>query len=323
VKSAPGLPEAYNNAIDGLKIGPEVGSCGTAAFLAESVYVADIENDPLWRDFRDLARQHGLRACWSTPIMSRLNTVLGTFAVYHRHPRSPEPNEIEIVTLLVKIAALAIERERGREQRLLLMHELTHRVKNSLAVVSSIASSTLRQHVEKSRYTDFEQRLMALAQVQSLLTQTNWAGMDLRELITMATTPFTSGEQRVVFEGPPVRLPAALTLSFALSIHELCTNAAKYGSLTSDLGRVHITWGFEERDGLDHLVLTWREQNGPSVAVPGRKGFGSRMIKTAFAQSVGGDAVWHYNPEGLMCEIHIPTTALHLHEGEELIETPV
>lgn len=109
----------------------------------------------------------------------------------------------------MKIAAIAIERERGREQRLLLMQELSHRVKNSLAVVSSIASSTLRPHVEKSRYDDFQQRLMALAQVQSLLVQTNWAGIGVLDLIkNVATTPFKTTDGRFRFQGPPVHLPA-------------------------------------------------------------------------------------------------------------------
>lgn len=309
--SAPSLPGEYNKAIDGLRIGPEVGSCGTAAYMAKPVYVADIQADPLWREYRDLAHQHGLRACWSTPIMSRMNTVLGTFALYHREPRAPEPHDIEIVTLLVKIAALAIERERGREQRLLLMQELSHRVKNSLAVVSAIASSTMRPHVEKSRYEDFQQRLMALAQVQSLLTQTNWEGIDILDLIkNVATTPFKTGDERISFQGPPVRLPAELTLPFALSIHELCTNAAKYGSLSSDDGRVMVAWGFEIDDGTERFVLRWKERDGPPVSEPNKKGFGSRMIRSAFAQSVGGDAVWHYRAQGVECEIHIPATAL-------------
>ncbi|MEO9299553.1 GAF domain-containing protein [Devosia alba] len=95
--TAPSLPDAYIRAIDGLKIGPVVGSCGTAAFLAKPVYVSDIESDDLWEDFRDLAKQHQLGACWSTPIMSRTNTVLGTFAVYYRKPSSPQPQDIAIV----------------------------------------------------------------------------------------------------------------------------------------------------------------------------------------------------------------------------------
>lgn len=191
------------------------------------------------------------------------------------------------------------------------MQELSHRVKNSLAVVSAIASSTMRPHVEKSRYDDLQQRLMALAQVHSLLTQTNWEGIDMLDLIkNVAATPFKGADERISFQGPPVRLPAELTLPFALSIHELCTNAAKYGSLSSDAGRVSVDWGFEIDDGPERFVLRWIERDGPPVSEPKQKGFGSRMIRSAFAQSVGGDAVWRYRFQGVECELHIPATAL-------------
>lgn len=289
--AAPSLPDSYNRAIDGLEIGPEAGSCGSAAFHGKPIHVPDVQTDPRWVDFRELAQKHGLRACWSTPIMSRMNTVLGTFAVYHREPHSPEPHEIEIVTLLVKIAALAIERERGKEQRRLLLQELAHRMKNSLAVVSAIASNTLRQHVEKSRYDDFEKRLMALAQVQSLLTQTNWAGVGVRELIrNVATAPFRNGDGRFDLSGPDVHLPSQLTLPFALAIHELCTNATKYGALSNDEGRIEIAWGYAPAPTQAEFFLKWTERNGPAAKEPQRTGFGSRMIKTALTQSVGGDA---------------------------------
>ena len=309
--AAPSLPDSYNRAIDGLLVGPDAGSCGTAAFHGKPVHVSDVETDPRWANFRRLAREHGLRACWSTPIMSRMNTVVGTFAVYYREPRSPERHEIEIVTLLVKIASLAIERERGREQRRLLMHELAHRMKNSLAVVSAIASNTLRQHVEKSKYDDFEQRLTALAQVQSMLTQTNWAGISVHELIrNVATVPFRDGHERFELTGPEVQFPSQLTLPFALAIHELCTNATKYGALSSEEGRIEIVWGYEPASAPEQFFLRWTERNGPPVAEPTRTGFGSRMIKTALAQSVGGDATWRYDAGGIECEIRLPVSAL-------------
>jgi two-component sensor histidine kinase len=309
--AAPNLPDDYNRAIDGLEIGPGAGSCGTAAYTGKPVYVSDIDTDPLWKDFRDLADQYDLRACWSTPILSRANTVLGTFALYHRQPRRPEADELEIVNLLVKIAALAIERQWGREQRQMLLQEMSHRLKNSLSVVSSIASSTLRSHVEKSKYSDFEKRLMALGQVQTLITQSNWAGIGVRELIkNVATAPFADGEDRFVLEGPPVHLPAQLTLSFALSIHELCTNAVKYGALSQEGGRVEINWRYEAGENNKHFVLRWIEHGGPPVTEPKRKGFGSRMIKTAFAGAFGGDAVWSYSPNGIECEIRLPEGAL-------------
>ncbi|WP_309737038.1 PAS domain S-box protein [Sphingomonas sp. SORGH_AS_0742] len=111
--AAPSLPQAYNEAIDGIAIGPAVGSCGSAVHRGEPVYVNDIMNDPLWADFRDLARDNGLHACWSAPIRSANGDVLGTFAMYHREPREPLPSDLEIVEFVIHTAGLVIERARG------------------------------------------------------------------------------------------------------------------------------------------------------------------------------------------------------------------
>jgi len=117
VGAAQNLPEAYNRAIEGLEIGPAAGSCGTAAFQKAPVVVSDIATDPRWANYKQLALPHGLRACWSVPIVSREGLVIGTFAVYHRQQRTPTDDEKEIVALLTRIAALAIEHDRAREQR--------------------------------------------------------------------------------------------------------------------------------------------------------------------------------------------------------------
>ncbi len=109
---APSLPKDYCSAIDGLKIGPNVGSCGTAAYLGHPVYVTDIRSDPLWTDFRDLAGAHDLRACWSTPINGSDGKILGTFAIYYRTPRSPTTDELEAIKHVISTAAEAIERAR-------------------------------------------------------------------------------------------------------------------------------------------------------------------------------------------------------------------
>ena len=113
--AGPGLPDAYNEAIDGIAIGPTVGSCGTAAFHKKPVYVSDISNDPLWNDFRDLALSHGLKACWSTPILTGTGDVLGTFAMYYREPRKPTPKDLELVDFVTRSAALVIERKQTEQ----------------------------------------------------------------------------------------------------------------------------------------------------------------------------------------------------------------
>jgi two-component sensor histidine kinase len=312
--AAPSLPDDYNRAIDGIGIGPSVGSCGTAAFRNEPVYVANIGTDPLWADFKNLAATHGLKACWSTPIRSRSNKVLGTFALYHREPRSPSEQEKEIVGLMTKIAALAIEHERDRGQRQLLVDELTHRVKNLLAVILSISGSTLRGKSEPAAYAAFEERLIALSKAQNLLTQSGWSNVSLHELVTGAINPFATGQQRLSVQGPDANVPARLTLPFALSLHELCTNAAKYGALATETGRVSIDWTYTA--GTEpKLLFRWSEMGGPPVSVPPRQGFGSRLIKTAFA-SDGCTADLHYRPGGLVCEITLPVDPFHGGAGD-------
>jgi len=115
--SAPRLPEAYNRAIDGIRIGPSVGSCGTAAYRGERIIVKDIAEDPLWADFRDLASSHGLRACWSQPIFSAKRKVLGTFAMYYAQPREPTDADFEYIDVAANLAGIAIDRERSEKNR--------------------------------------------------------------------------------------------------------------------------------------------------------------------------------------------------------------
>lgn len=111
--AAPSLPTAYNEAVHGIEIGPMAGSCGTAAFTGHPVFVTDIENDPKWATFADLALMYGLRACWSTPILTAGRKVLGTFAMYHREPREPTVRDLALVDLVTQTAALVIDRKRA------------------------------------------------------------------------------------------------------------------------------------------------------------------------------------------------------------------
>lgn len=110
--AAPSLPRSYCEAIDGGEIGPEAGSCGTAAYLGHAVYVSDIATDDLWKDYRDVALEHGLRSCWSTPILDVDGAILGTFAIYHLTPRSPTLDEVEAIRLITRHVAQAIMRSR-------------------------------------------------------------------------------------------------------------------------------------------------------------------------------------------------------------------
>jgi PAS domain-containing protein len=123
--AAPSLPEAYNEAIDGIEIGPGVGSCGTAAHFGHAIVVTDIERDPLWADFKDLALAHGLRACWSTPFLSREGKVLGTLALYYREARGPSEKDRETVKLIAATTGLVVDNARLHEQ----LEDLNHRAR--------------------------------------------------------------------------------------------------------------------------------------------------------------------------------------------------
>ena len=139
--AAPSLPESYTEAIDGSVIGPSVGSCGTAAYRKEPVIVSDIATNVLWVDYRDLALAHGLRACWSTPILSSDGRVLGTFAIYFREPRSPTPQEHNVIEQITHLASIAVEREQAEEALRKAQAELAHvtRVMTMGELVASIA----------------------------------------------------------------------------------------------------------------------------------------------------------------------------------------
>jgi PAS domain S-box-containing protein/diguanylate cyclase (GGDEF)-like protein len=148
--AAPSLPEAYNREVDGLEIGPGAGSCGTAAYRNEVVIVTDIEHDPLWEGFRDIALSHGLRACWSTPITSASGTVLGTLAMYYRHPHEPLAFEDELVTVAAHVAGIAIERRRSEQALRSRTAELERMYKRLVRTHGDLEDSKQRLE-EKSR----------------------------------------------------------------------------------------------------------------------------------------------------------------------------
>jgi two-component system, sensor histidine kinase and response regulator len=137
--AAPSLPESYVTAIDGIAIGPSVGSCGTAAYRRESVYVSDIASDPLWAPYADLALSHGLRACWSAPILSSTNEALGTFALYYRQPRCPTAHDRRTVDIFTRTVAIAIERSRAEEA----LRESEHRWRSLTETVPQLVWSAL------------------------------------------------------------------------------------------------------------------------------------------------------------------------------------
>lgn len=199
-----------------------------------------------------------------------------------------------------KTAEAAQQRYQG--QLRLMINELNHRVKNTLATVQSMAAQTLRHDPNPATaYGTFEARLLGLAEVHDVLTRENWHGAALREVAERAVRPFgdTAQAARVQLRGPPVWLAPGAALTLALVFHELATNATKYGALSVEGGRVDLTWTFDEAS--DRLRLTWVETGGPRVTPPAKKGFGSRLIERGFGGELRGQAQMRYEPDGVTC----------------------
>ena len=206
-----------------------------------------------------------------------------------------------------KIARDISDRRRADEHRTLLIDELNHRVKNTLATVQSIAMQTLRT-TERSADARvlFEARLAALSRAHDVLTSESWSGADLGDIVRRTLAPFQSPDRRIGIEGPAARLSPKQALAIAMAIHELATNAAKYGALSSRAGEVAVAWKIDAAKFPASIQLTWTEKNGPRVVEPTRKGFGSRMIQLHLAAELGGDVSLDFDVSGVVCEIVTP-----------------
>jgi PAS domain S-box-containing protein len=200
------------------------------------------------------------------------------------------------------------DRRSAEAQRDLLMKELEHRIKNTLTLVQSIADQTFRNaNVDPEVQQSFAGRLISLGNIHSVLTQRSWSSAELHETIISALGPYNSlGREVFGVRGPSLRLTPRAAVSLSMAIHELCTNAVKYGALSVSTGRVEITWTL----GASMLSWTWREQSGPTVVPPVRTGFGSRLIAQFLAAQLNAHVKIDYKPSGVVCSISAPLSAL-------------
>lgn len=196
------------------------------------------------------------------------------------------------------------ERKRSEERRLMLVREVDHRAKNVLAVVQSLVALSDRSDAE--RFAEAVQgRVAAMAHAHGLLARAQWAGAELRDIAQQEVTAF-GGEGRVRLEGPPVRLVSDAVQPLSMVLHELVTNAAKYGALSRADGRVSIVWCVEPDVSGGLLRLLWTERDGPEVTgPPAREGFGSTLLGGMVSGQLGGSFMRRWEPEGLVCEVTI------------------
>ena len=197
---------------------------------------------------------------------------------------------------------------RSEAQRQLLVNELNHRVKNTLATIQSIASQSLRNAgVDLAVRGAFEGRLMAIAATHNVLTDENWSAASLRQIIDGSVTPYRSNPGQLTITGDDLLVSPKPAVVMALAFHELAINALKYGALSVAAGHVDIRWSVEGHDRLD---IEWVERGGPTVRPPERRGFGSRIVELALPGELGGQVDVDYRAEGLRCRIRSPLSAL-------------
>jgi PAS domain S-box-containing protein len=192
------------------------------------------------------------------------------------------------------------ERKRAEERQNLLTREVDHRAKNALALAQSIVRLTRGESV-KAYMQAVEGRIGALARVHTLLSLSSWQGAEISKLVDEELTPYLVNDQ-IVFNGPNVQLLPATAQTIAMALHELVTNSAKYGALSAPDGRLAVQWNLEA----DTLNLIWEERDGPAVAAPVSRGFGTRSVIASIESQLGGHAEFDWHPEGLICRLAVP-----------------
>ncbi|CDZ72030.1 Putative two-component sensor histidine kinase with PAS/PAC domains [Neorhizobium galegae bv. orientalis] len=265
-------------------------------------------------EFLDSKSQAGAVMANDRRIMDQARTEEFEEAISHagHHPRiwsstkAPLRDADGKVIGMVGVSVEITERKRIEERLQLMVNELDHRVKNTLATIQAIASQTLRGGDPIVRQ-NLERRLMALAAAHDVLTRENWEGVNIDDVVTGALAPFgEGGGYRFAVSGPPIRLLPRAALALAMGLHELTTNALKYGALSTLNGQVAINWQIVE--GAEPLLrLTWTESGGPPVVAPSRRGFGVRLIERSLAQDLGGKAsVIFDQPAGIIGTMEAP-----------------
>jgi two-component sensor histidine kinase len=216
---------------------------------------------------------------------------------------------IDAEVLLAQAGIDAKEREAADKLQKLILEELHHRIKNTLATVSAIASQSLRTatSIEHGQHA-IEGRLVALGRAHDLLLQARWANASLEQTIHGATEPYvTIGSGRISIAGPDIRITSGAVIALAMTLNELCTNTTKFGALSVPAGRIEIVWKID--DATQRLHLTWSEKNGPTVHAPSRQSFGTRLIGT-LGQQLKGEVHLAYDATGFVYVLDVPMASL-------------
>lgn len=318
--------QALRTATEHVRFASGVGLPGRILEIGRPVWLTDAEADPTFVRSA-IAKQLGVRAAFGFPVKSsgRLIAIMEFFSDTHVEP---DPDLILTVQTLgeqvgrvferrraedlLKREKAALEAEVARRTRVeqhqqLLLAELKHRVRNTIAVVSGVAAQTARSSRTLEEFTAaFSGRLQSLARAHDLLTAARWEAAPLRDVIEQGLAPHGGADDRIELAGPDVTLSPHTALSVAMVVHELATNAVKHGALSVPGGRLSIRWTVDPRPVPPEVALAWTETGLADLTPPSRKGFGSKLIETSAGRELGGRSAIEWRPEGLHCAMTFP-----------------
>ena len=312
--------------IDALQVDRDLGLCASCILQEDAWIVGNAKTDVRALANPLVAGDAGIRFYLGIPLRSHDGFNLGTLCVLDTVPRTTTGEDVAHLTDLAAVVmdefelrlsarrALAdfhaelVKRELREDHIKGLMRELAHRSKNLLAVVLSTARHTVLPDARVKEYADgLAGRVQGLARTHDLIADEDWRGANLEELATRQI-----GEQsRVELSGPNVTVTPAAAQHIGMALHELASNAARYGALSSDGGSVSFTWQFADRAPSNKwLWMTWRERDGPPVLSPARKGFGHLVLERLAPEGLGGEAVLSFSPEGVIWSCETPSSRI-------------
>lgn len=282
------------------------GASVARLLTGETIAVPDIADAPWLGERAGMYSAIGVRAFIEVPMLDQ-GKLVGVLFAREGRPREWSRDETAFAWSVADRAYAALAKSRAEADQALLNHELSHRLKNTLAMVQAIASQTLRGFAEKEALTAFTSRLRALGSAHEVLLRRNFGAARLRVLIDKVVAPHAPAH-RLDISGPDLEVGSKAGLSLSLILHELATNAVKHGALSNDAGRVAIHWMVDREGEESVLVLTWQEAGGPRVTEPTRTGFGSRLIRTGVCGT--REVSKRYDPEGLVAAFRVPLALL-------------
>lgn len=294
-----------------------------------TIRIEDISADPEYRQYlteESLSQDRPrVRSLLAVPVSSRTGKVYGVLLFAHERAGTFTERAERLVTGLAAQAAIALEngrlyqeaqheieeRRQAQNQQSFLIRELHHRVKNTLATVQAVVGATARSTSSiEEFYKAFVGRIISLANTHSLLTEALWQTASLRNILEKELVPYNDARgERIELEGPDVELPSEIAVPVGMAIHELTTNAAKYGALSVRTGRVSVMWSVHGEGDERRLSLSWVERGGPRVQEPGRQGFGSRLLHRVLTTQLNAEVKVDYDPMGLRVSIDAPIKA--------------